>query len=148
MEAGRYHLAKPLQTVAAMSVIWLRLKKIWLRLKKRTYRSRFLGCAGFADFAETKYDLVTSPDRVVAGLKAVGRYSRHEEYKTQCSNAQGQDPFTVISSSWRSRRRHCPAQRTPFGSRIWGTSLSALRARRWFLYDQTSSRISCNDIGR
>jgi hypothetical protein len=56
--------------------------------------------------------------------------------------------FTVISSPWRSRRRHCPGQRTPFCSRIWGTSFSAFRARRWSLCAQTSSRISRNDIGR
>jgi hypothetical protein len=54
----------------------------------------------------------------------------------------------VVSSSWRSPRRHCPVQRIPSYSGIWGTSISALHARRWSPCVQTSFRISRNDIGR
>jgi hypothetical protein len=93
---------------------------------------------------------------VVAGLNAVRRSSRDAECKAQCSNGQGQAPmlhfgfslFGVVSSSWRSPRRHCPVQRTPSCSRSWGTSISTLHAGRWSPCVQTSSRISRNDIGR
>jgi len=100
---------------------------------------------------------VPSPSMaVVAGLNAVRRSSRDAEYKAQCSNGQGQAPmlhfgfslFGVVSSSWRSPRRHCPVQRTPSCSRSWGTSISTLHAGRWSPCVQTSSRISRNDIGR
>ena len=69
------------------------------------------------------------------------------------SNTSANDP-TVIgvrcsvpvarlpSSSWRSPRTHCPAQKTPSYSRTWGISVSGLHARRWSRCVQISSRIS------
>jgi hypothetical protein len=93
---------------------------------------------------------------VVTGLNTVRRSSRDAECKAQCSNGPGQAPmlhfgfslFGVVSSSWRSPRRHCPVQRTPSCSRSWGTSISTLHAGRWSPCVQTFSRISRNDIGR
>ena len=93
---------------------------------------------------------------VVAGLNTVRRSSRDAECKAQCSNGPGQAPmlhfgfslFGVVSSSSRSRRRHCPVQKTLSCSRSWGTSISTLHARRWSPCVQTSSRISRNDIGK
>ena len=38
----------------------------------------------------------------------------------------GSSLFGVVSSSWRSPRRHCPAQRTPSCSRTCGTSIFVL----------------------
>ena len=96
------------------------------------------------------------PPAVVAGSNAVGGSRRDADYKTQCRNGEDQGPllhvgfsiFSVVSSSWKSPRRHCPVQKTPLCSRISGTSISPLHARRWSRRAQTSSRISRNDIGR